>query len=333
MQNEPMMDWEPAYRQAYELAKQGNPVVQTAVARACFQHETHVLGPEEAFELVKDAATDGFPPALLIQGLLAMWEGHSLLDPEEAEDALFMAEAEGCGEAVFVTAVMRFLQSDLTAEELLEVLCDGRPCITGIVCLAIERLIQEMRRAEKLVHVRDEKIAELIQHAANAQTKHREQVHARNARISNAETEKVALSKKVDSLSSSSLGKERDALRAELTAIRQRLADAEAVIANADRLSDSKVEQAVEETNRHLGQAQFDRELANEERDEAIRKSGKSDRRTKRLEAFIRKHGLEPLHAFTGEDAVPGTFEDGLQQPVAGKLTGTREQSRVEVTV
>jgi len=315
MNGELETNWESAYREAYDLARKGNPVIQAAVARACYEDETDAISVEEAAHLLEDASDAGFPPALMFQGLLAMRQNFAGLSPREAQECINEAAVRGYGDAGCINAITRFCLSKINLYELLEELDATGNCILGFASLIVERFIDDMRKTEKIIRSMDGQIAKLTR----KDTLHREKAEKMRDRICSIESDKKVLAKEASSLSASALGQERDALRSELATVCQRLIKTESKVAAADSLCESKIACAVEDMKHRMEQAQFNHELALEERDQANQRADKSEHKLKSYEQFIRQHGLDPMCAFAGKDGV--------------SFTDSREQSHLAVTV
>jgi hypothetical protein len=315
MNGEVGMDWESAYREACELARKGNPVIQAAVARACYEGETDVISVEDAAHLLEDASAAGFPPALMFQGLLAMRHDFADLSPREAQVCMKEAADRGYGDARCINAITQFRLSKINQNELIDELESTGNCILGLASLIAERFIDDMRKMEKTVQVKDARIAKLTRKDAL----HRDKVEKMRDRLRLAEADRKSLVKKASSSSASALSLERDALRSEVESLRQCLADAEAKASDVEHLTEFRIACATEDVKRRMEQAQFDHELALEERDHANQMTDKSEHRAKAYELFIRQHGMDPMCAFAGKDGA--------------SFTTSREQSHGGVTV
>lgn len=308
--------WEPAYREARELARNGNPVIQTALARACIEGSTGIITPDEAARLAADAAKAGFPPALVLRWMLAGTPMPPALSEEEAWASLYAAADNGNCEARAIRAVHSFLKKGTNVSGLQTELKANENCLVAAVAwFLVKRFVTDTRGMLGACRRADAQVAKL----ARKDAANREKAASMRARIRTMEADKNQLARTVDSLSASALRRECEALRVDLAAARQRLADAEALVADAARLCESRVAGAVEETRRKLEQATFDRDFAAEERDEANARADKSDRKSRAYEALLRRHGLEPALAFVGEEGACNTC--------------ARESSLAEVTV
>jgi hypothetical protein len=308
-------NWDSAYREACDIARKGNPVIQAAVARACYEDETDAISFEEAAHLLEDASAAGFAPALMFQGLLAMRHNFAGLSPREAQECMNEAVVRGYGDAGCINAITRFCLSKINLYELLEELDATGNCILGFASLIVERFIDDMRKTEKIIRSMDGQIAKLTRKDKS----HKEKTEKMRDRIYSIESDRKVLAKEAASLSASALGQERDALRSELATVCQRLIETESKVAAADSLCESKIACAVEDMKRRMEQAQFDYECAIEERERENRRADKSDHKVKSYEQFIRQHGLAPMCAFAGKDGA--------------SFTDSREQSHGDVTV
>jgi hypothetical protein len=308
MKNDTPKNWDSAYQEAYELAKNGNPVIQAAVARAFLDSGSDCIGGEEAYRLVREAAAAGFPPAFWLQTL---YIGSGLVvnkDSASVTEYIYKAATQGCAEAKCFLAISAFYRSEISAEELRDELDANPHCVLIVASIAVERFIQEKQTAEEAIRTKVGKITELTRQMGSCQTHHREQIERRNAHIRELEDKTATLQKIISTLSASALEKERDALRSELATTKQRLSDAETQIVEANILFEIKVADAVTAIKNALDSAQQERDFAAEERDEALRRAEKSERRAKAFELWMRKNGFDPAEAFApnnGSNQIP----------------------------
>ena len=295
-------DWTHAYREAYEIAKKGNPVIKTAVARAFFDSDTDVVRFDETFRLVKEATEAGFPPAFWLQGLFA---GNHFADAKDVlspHDCVNKAASLGCVEANCFLAINDFFLKRITAEDLYLALRTN-DCVFSMAAVAVKRFIVEAQEKEKAVLNGEGKIAELTQQVASLRTHQQHQGESKKARIRELEERLASQAKTIASLSASSMARDLESLRSELATSKQALAAALTQIAESDLLLETKISDAVEETKKQLMDARLDLEIVTEARDEAIKKADKSDRRMKHLEQLLYKHGINPMEAYAAEEA------------------------------
>jgi hypothetical protein len=308
MKESTLEKFEPAYREAYELVRNGNPAIKMAFARACFERSTLVIRPKEAARLIEEVAAAGRPPAQVSRWLLAETPYRPSLSAEEAAD-------QGNGEARCMEAIWAFCRQEIDASDLQAELNANSCLVAQQATLLLDQLSADAREMWELFRLWTAPAARL----ARKDKASREKLASMHARIRAIEADREKLARTADSLSASALMRECNSLRDELATARKRLADAEARVADADRLSESKVAVAVEETKKRLEQAAFDRDFAAEERDEANGRADKSERKARAYEIFIRRHGLEPTLAFVDADG--------------RSVTDAHEASHAEVTV
>lgn len=298
-------NWDEEYREAFEVAKNGNPVLQTAVALACLNLDDDVVGHENAYRLVKEAAEAGFQPAHFIQHLYLLLR----LDDEHEDkhllgESIINAIESDSADALSFYALKLYAEHKINAADLQGELNANSDSILSTAVVAVDRFVAEAEAATKAIRLKDGKIAELNHRLTSCKAHHRTQIDSRNSHVRDLEDQVTSRTKTIASLSASTMARDLESLRTQLAATQQRLSDAESQISEGNILFDVKVDDAVTATKMQLEDAQQARDLAVEERDEALGRAEKAERLSKHFEQWLRKGGINPMETFGNGQAV-----------------------------
>lgn len=294
--NDEFTHWDTAYREAYDSALEGNPVVQTAVARAILDSHTPAVEAEDALWLIRRSAESGYPPALVLDSFHAG-------DPARHGGALVSAVQSGSDEAVCIVNVMRLIGLDISADELLAELKANNDLTSTVVIMVVLHFMEWTKEADYAAQCREKLIDEMREHSNASRAENRRHLDAKNRQIRNLDSTCTELRRQVSTLSQSTQAAELDSLREELGAARRRADDADRRIAETQLQRDADVAEAVADMKRQLNKTSDELNTAIAEKDEALRRADKAERMVKRLELMIRRLGVDPATGFAARAA------------------------------
>ena len=255
---------------------------------------TEPVAEEDVYDLITSAARAGFAPAYLLQ----------FLYPQEKDDAkalkaavksLNMANKLGYGEIQCLTGIFTYATGGISAKKLCEILSRADSGVLAYAGLICRRFMPEAEEASATIAAKNKELSWLRQTMDEERDQHQLQLKEMTSRIGATNRANAELTNQVASLSGSSLNRRTEALQAELETMRKRLADADAETEKTKQAVAAEIADAVKDLREQAEQCRLDRDIAKEELGTVQKEADHLCRMVKRLEAGMRRHGLDPV--------------------------------------